>query len=30
LSMNPDRVVGSGLFTGGVERTVYEDAAGRQ
>jgi hypothetical protein len=28
--MKPDRVIGSRLFTDGVERTVYEDAAGRQ
>jgi hypothetical protein len=28
--MNPDRVIGSRLFTDGAERPVYEDAAGRQ
>jgi hypothetical protein len=28
--MNPDRVIGSRLFTDGTEWPVYQDAAGRQ
>jgi hypothetical protein len=30
LAMNPHRVIGSRLFTDGIERPVSEDAAGRQ
>jgi hypothetical protein len=30
LAVNPDRVIGTRLFTDGVERPDYEDPEGRQ